>query len=216
MDKKIELKETIGVTESIKIRKESVYLIISNKEKCQNLLNKKELKEGDIIEVLISLHIILEVGLNILFRTLTLMSIKKDIEELEIIKNIDGISFIDKTILFIYNSKFNFDNKLGEATSYHRIIGTLRDFSGSRNQILHGHAIVSICSDNISRDSLLKKNINLEFLGKQIEKFQLILKGMRFYLDCLDSSLTGTSKEIYKKSYLDDEFINNSYFKKKK
>lgn len=216
MDKKIELKETIRATESIKIRKESVYLIISNKEKCQNLLNKKELEEGDIIEVLISLHIILEVGLNILFRTLALMSIKKDIDELEIIKNIDGISFIDKTILFIYNSKFNFNDRLGEATSYHRIIGTLRDFSKPRNQLLHGHAIVSICSDNISKDSSLKKIINLEFLEKQIEKFQLILNGMKFYLDCLDSSLTSAGKESYKKSYLDDEFINNSYLKNKK
>jgi len=211
MDKnlKIELSETIKVTDSVKARTESEYLISSNKEKCKQLLGKSSLSEGDIIDVLVSLHIILEVSLNTLFRHLSLMGIKKDVDEFEIIKNIDAINFIDKTVLFIYNSKFNFDTKLTEASRYHSIIGTLKNFAGLRNQLLHGHSISSVFSEGKSRQSPLKKNINPESLESQIERFKFILEGMRFYLDCLDSSLTLNGKESFKKAYLNDDFLGH-------
>lgn len=205
---KIELSETINVTDSVKARTESEYLISSNKEKCKQLLGKSSLGEGDIIDVLVSLHIILEVSLNTLFRHLSLMGIKKDVDEFEIIKNIDAINFIDKMVLFIYNSKFNFDTKLAEASRYHSIIGTLKNFAGLRNQLLHGHSISSVFSGGKSRQSPLKKNISPESLESQIEKFKFILGGMRFYLDCLDSSLTPSGKESFKKAYLNDDFLS--------
>lgn len=206
---KNELDETIRLTDSVRLRIESEYLIISNKKKCKQLLvlGKSDLGEEGIIDVLVSLHIILEVSLNTLFRHLLLMGIKKDVDEFEIIKNIDAINFIDKTVLFIYNSKFNFEEKLAEASRYHSIIGKLKNFAELRNKLLHGHSISFVFPEGESGQSLLKKKINPESLTDQIEKFKFILEGMRFYLDCLDSSLTQDGKERFKRAYLNDDFL---------
>lgn len=208
MDKnlKIKITDTLEINDSVKARSESVYLIISNKEKCRQLLDKKSLEEGDIIDFLISLHIVLEVGLNSLFRNLSLMGIKKDVNEFEIIKNIDNINFIDKTALFIYDAKFNFNSKLAEASRYHSIIGTLRSFAEIRNRLLHGHSISSVFSEGETKHSPLRKSITPESIGSQVEKFKFILEGMRFYIDCLDSSLTTSGRESFKKEYLNDDF----------
>src|SRR3989339_1708202 len=95
---------------------QSEYLIFSNKLKVSKLINKSPLtEEGDFIDILIGLHIILEVGLNSFFRQVSLLSIKKNIDRLEIMDNIDKVGFIDKTILFIYNSKFDFGTEIEEA-----------------------------------------------------------------------------------------------------
>ena len=198
---------TARITASVSARKESGYLIVSNKEKCANLIRESELSEKDIIDIFISLHIVLEVSLNTLFRHLALMSIKKDIDEFEVIKNIDNISFIDKTILFIYNSKFEFGDKIVEATKYHSIIGTLRDFSALRNQLLHGHSISTIFDGQSNRHSTLKKSITLENLDAQIKKFKFILEGMRFYLDYLDSPISSDQRNAFKDSFLSDNFL---------
>lgn len=205
-DISISVNDEIQVNESVTISTESEYLIISNKEKVVEILSRKELSEENIIDVFISLHMVLEVGLNTLFRHISLSSIKKDVDRLEIMRNIDGVSFIDKTILFVYNSKFNFED-IGAATHYHGIIGTLKDFSFIRNQLLHGHSIITVADEQGSRSSRLKEILNKKGLGKQIEKFLFILEGMRFYVDCLDSSFTQASKESLKKSYLDNSFL---------
>lgn len=194
--------------EEITSRLESDYLIVSNKKKCKELLNESELSEEDIIDTLISLHIVLEAGLNTLYRHLVLLSIEKSLDKLKIIENIDQISFIDKTALFIYNSKFNFEGKKEKAEEYHKIIGMIKDFSTVRNKLIHGHSISTIHTMGRERkDSSLKKKINLDFLKQQVSKFCFILKGLRFYLDCLDSSLSETGKEDLKREYLNDEFL---------
>jgi len=193
--------------EEVSFWKESNYLIISNKEKCNKLISYSELSDNDIIDILISLHIVLEVSLNTLYRHLALFSLKKNIDEFEVMKNIDNISFIDKTILFIYNSKFDFDGKLDQATEYHKIIDTIKDFSNIRNKLLHGHTISTIHRGGTREDSELKKKINLEYLKEQIKKFCFILKGICFYLDCLDSNLTQQGKEDLKREYLSDDFL---------
>jgi len=201
------LKETISLKDSISMRKESDYLIISNKEKCENLISQSDLDEKDIIDIFISLHIVLEVSLNTLFRHLSLISIKKDVDKFEVIKNLDNINFIDKTILFIYNSKFEFGDKIADAGKYHSIIGTMKDFATMRNQLLHGHSISTVFDGEHNRYSGLKENITLENLEKQIGKFRFILEGMRFYLYYLDSSLTQSGKESFTKAYLSDDFL---------
>lgn len=193
--------------ERISMFKESQHLIITNKEKCSFLAGESELNFNNIIDCLISLHIVLEVSLNSLFRNLSLLSMKKSIDQFKIIENIDNINFIDKTILFIYNSKFNFNGKLDKATEYHKIIGTMKDFSNIRNKLLHGHSISTIYEQEEKSDSSLKKNISLEYLGEQIKKFRIIMEGMRFYLDCLDSNLTEQGKEDLKKEFLNDDFL---------
>jgi len=153
------MEETISLKDSLSIRKESSYLIISNKKKCAKLIIQSDLNENDIIDIFISLHVVLEVGLNALFRHLSLMSIKKDVDEFEIIENIDGINFIDKTILFIYNSKFEFGDNVADASKYHSIIGTIKNFAAMRNKLLHGHSISTIFDGERNKHSGLKKNI---------------------------------------------------------
>ncbi len=209
---KIIIGEPVKVTacmNPMEIRTESEYLITSNKEKCRLLLSKGDLNEADIIETFISLHLVLEVSLNSLFRRLSLIGIKKTISEIKIAENIDRINFKDKMVLFIYNSKFNFDDKLDKATSYHSIIEKLKSFSEVRNKLFHGYSIIEISSEDKIEQSSLKKKINLEYLGEQINKFESILEGMRFYLDRLESDLSQSEKETLKKTYLDDSFLPN-------
>ncbi|KKW41645.1 MAG: hypothetical protein UY92_C0015G0057 [Candidatus Magasanikbacteria bacterium GW2011_GWA2_56_11] len=189
---------------------QSEYLIISNKLKVSKLINKSPLtEEGDFIDILIGLHIILEVGLNSFFRQVSLLSIKKNIDRLEIMDNIDKVGFIDKTILFIYNSKFDFGTEIEEAIKHHKIIGILRNFAETRNKLLHGHAIATFHTEEnrIPRLSRSRKILNLNFLQEQITRFRKILAGMRFYLDHLDSPITESGKQDLAESYLDDSFI---------
>jgi len=202
-----EINEQINIIENISCRIESGYLISSNEEKIKNILASSDLSTGNIIDIFISLHIVLEVSLNTLHRHLILNSFKKRVDKFDVMKNIDNISFIDKTTLFIYNSKFAFGDKLSQAEKYHGIISKLKDFSGIRNQLLHGHSICSISERGSSKDSELKKKLNREYLDKQIKNFKFILEGMRFYLDCLESSFTKSGKEDLKKIYLNDEFL---------
>lgn len=188
---------------------QSEYLIISYREKIGKLIEQSPLtEEGEFIDILIGLHIILEVGLNSLFRQISLSSIKKNIDRLEIMDNIDKINFIDKLVLFIYNSKFNFGSESEEAEHHHKIIGILRDFSETRNKLLHGHAIATfhIEGDDIRRLSRSKQMLNLDFLQKQIIKFRKILMGVRFYLDHLEG-LSESYKQDLANSYLDDTFM---------
>ncbi|OHA83531.1 MAG: hypothetical protein A2937_00275 [Candidatus Yonathbacteria bacterium RIFCSPLOWO2_01_FULL_47_33b] len=197
------------MNEEISMRTESGYLISSNKERCSILIRDSDLSANDMIDIFISLHLVLEVSLNAFFRNLSLLSIKKDVDTFEIIKNVDSVNFIDKTIMFIYNSKFNFtsEEELREATRYHSIIGNLKDFSAMRNQLLHGHAISTVFDGRTNRHSRLKQNINLENLKRHILNFQFIFEGMRFYLDKLDSPLTASGKENFKETYLNDTFL---------
>src|SRR3989344_3235133 len=176
----INLEETIGIRDSVAARTESNHLVISNKEKCRQILAKENLTEEDIIDFLVSLHVVLEVSLNSLFRNLSLLGIKKGVDDFEVAKNVDEISFIHKATLFIYNSKFNFDGKLDAATHYHSIIGTLKDFAAPRNKLLHGHSISTIFAEGNQRHSPLRRNINRQYLDEQITKFRHIMEGMRF------------------------------------
>ena len=191
------------------IRKESDYLIISNRAKCSEIIANSELSEEDVIDALISLHLVLEIGLNTIFRYISLWSIRKDVPTLDIINNIDRVSFLDKTTMFIYNSKFNLvtEDDFYKATEYHSLIERIKDFSSMRNRLLHGYSICSVFDGSKNIESSTKSKINLENLQRQITKFKLIMEGMRFYVDKLDCPITKEGKENLKKSYLDDSFL---------
>ena len=206
-DKIIKVSETIKVNDSWKARTESGYLVSSNKTKCIDLISHSDLDENNIIDILISLHIILEAGLNAFYRNMVLMSLKKELGEFEVMANVDRVSFIDKTVAFIYFSKFDFEGKLDEAKKYHSIISALKDFSAIRNKLFHGHSISTIFDGEKNRHSELKGKITLEMLIEQMRKFRFILEGMRFYFDRLQSSMTSSGKESFKKEYLSDEFL---------
>lgn len=203
------MNEKISIKEKISIWKESDYLIISNRKRCDELLNNSSLDDNDIIDILISLYIILEVGLNTLFRHLLVPTIEKEmnIDKFKIIKNLDNINFIDKTTLFIYNSKFDFGSKIKEVEKYHSIIDVMKDFSKVRNRLLHGHSISTIFDGQKNYKSDLKKDIHPKKLNEQILKFIFICEGLKFYLDSLISSFTKEAKEDFKKNYLDVNFL---------
>lgn len=209
----IDLSETLHVSDSFTARTESDYLLISNKNKCTELLRlvtDGSFSEEQAIDFLISLHIVLEVGLNTFFRHISLMAIKKSVDPLEISKNLDEISFRDKATLFIYNSKFNFDNRIDEATRHHKIIGLLKNFAEPRNKLLHGHSISTVTDGDAARHSQARSLTGQERVNKQIENFRLIMQGMRFYLDCLESGLTDSGKASLAGEYLNDNFLSVS------
>jgi hypothetical protein len=193
---------------SITARTESSYLIISNKEKCKLALAKSILSDEEKIDFLISLHIVMEVSLNSLFRNLSLMQIQKSINQHEIAENIDKVSFIDKTVLFIYNYHYDFQGKIDEADRYHSIIGKLRNFSETRNRLLHGHSISTIYKDDGQQQNSKAKNLLSDSaVVAQMKLFKDIFEGIRFYLDHIKSSLTESGKDSLKISYLDDSFL---------
>lgn len=196
------------------VRVESDYLIDSNKKKCTKLLSKKELTTEDLIDIHISLHIVLEVGLNNLFRELSLWQMKKSIDRLKIIDNLDQINFIDKTTLFIYNSSFNFESNLEKAGKYHSTIAKLKNFAEMRNRLLHGHSISEIHIfggadfSKSTKQSKTKKLLNIETLKKQIKLFKDICEGVRFYIDHLDNLEHPEYDKKYLKEKIDDSFLS--------
>lgn len=190
------------------IKIESDYLIVSNRKKCHDLLVHSQLEDEDIIEILISLHTILEVGLNTLFRHIILMGNKSQIDQLEIIENFDRINFIDKIVFFVYCYIYNYGDRHGEAAGHRKIVSRLKDFSGVRNQLLHGHSISKIFNQSgLMEESGLRKKIELDFLQKQLSNFHTIMLDATFFVTCLESSLTDTGKNDLITNYLDTTFL---------
>ena len=188
---------------------ESHYLIDANRQRCKEIFAKQQWEHGELIDGYIALHIVLEAGLNSLYRQLALRSLKKGVDRIKVMQNIDAISFIHKSTLFIYNSKFNFDDKLDQATKYHKIIGTLKQFCQTRNALLHGHAIATISGDDVNepRDTEIRRSIaSGEEVKKQLNRFRFITDGMIFYLDCLEG-LADNDRAFYKTAYLGYDFL---------
>lgn len=202
---------------------ESTHLIKTNKWKCEKIFKEGNFSENNIIDILISLHLILEIGINGLFRVMSRPTFKKNVDIMERMEKIDNINFIDKVTMFIYFGNFdfsdtpNFKNRLNEATKYHKIIGTLKDFAQVRNSLLHGHALSEIrdLNANNKRDTKTKAKLNEDFLDKQIKKFEFILDGVAFYLDCYEKDrITTDAKAGWFGAYLEKGFLYH-YFKSK-
>jgi hypothetical protein len=203
----INLEESIGVSESISARLESGYLIIKNKEICSSILRMQNPGENDLIDFFVSIHLVMEISLNTFFRMVSLTEMQKRVDPLAVIKNLDGINFIDKTILFIYNSHFNFNGNLDNADRYHSVIGQLRQFSEPRNKLLHGHSISTIFHQDTNRHSDTRNMITQEKMNNQINLYKNIMDGLKFYFDCLQSSFSVSGKDSVKREYLDYEFL---------
>lgn len=204
---------------------ESTHLIKSNKWKCEKIFKEGRFSENDIIDILISLHLILEIGLNGLFRVISQPTFKKDIDIMERMEKIDNINFIDKVTMFIYFGNFDFKdtahfkNRLEEATKYHKIIGILKDFAQVRNSLLHGHALSEIRDLNADskRDTKTKAKLSEDFLDKQIKKFEFILNGIAFYLDCYEvDRISIDTKAGWFGAYLEKGFLYHYFQNNKK
>ncbi len=208
--KSAQLKQNTTIKTAISGFSESPYIIDSNRKKFNLIANKDTWTQGDTIDMLLSLHIVLEVGLNHIFRHITLYKLKKQVDKIEIIKNIDEISFRDKLTLFIYNTSFDFGDKLPEASKHHKIIKILKDFAGIRNQIMHGHAIATINEHGEPRHTTLRKITLTDIvLREQISKYTKIVDGVNFYLDSLSDKSFQPQLQHYKK-YIAYDFIPQS------
>jgi hypothetical protein len=194
----------------VKARNESNYLIINNKNKCQEIIRKeKPISENDTIDFFISLHIVLEISIHCFFKQilanacmpLELASTKK------IYENLDSVNFIDKVIMFIYSGNFTIPHdKNDEAKKHHKIIGKLRAFSGLRNQLLHGHTIGTFYSET-QTSSKLRSKLNYSTVEDQIKLYKEIIEGIRFFFAYLNCSYTDSGKNSLQESYLDLSFL---------
>lgn len=184
-----------------------MHLIDSNRAKCKEIFSKQEWRDGELIDGYIALHIVLEASLNSLYRQLALKFLVKEVDHIEVMKNIDRISFIDKTVLFIYNSKFNFGDRLSDANLYHSVINKIRAFCEIRNQLLHGHAIATITDSNgARRHTAARNNIAYPRLVQQLNDFRFIVTGIGFFVEHLEG-LSAAEVQRYKEAYLDYDFL---------
>jgi len=211
--KNIWLNSQIQIEDGLTSFQDSLYLVLSNRKRCNVLLSKRELSEEDMVDIYISLHLVLEISLNALHRQIIAKQITKPIDRLDVIRNIDNIGFIEKTTLFIYNSSFDFGGKEEESAIHHKIISKLKVFAGVRNKLLHGHSIGSFAvGDSPRRNTEAKKALELNKLREQVKLFVDINKGMQFFLNHL--AIKDWSKkyiEDLKKQYLTYDFIPNSF-----
>lgn len=198
----------------MKYRLESGYLWIFNENKCKDILSKTNKDEKDMIDFLISLHLVLEIKLNTFFRQVLLLQTKlivaSGVDEFKIIKNIDNISFIDKIIFLIYNSDTR-NAQFDDVLKYHKIINEVKRFSELRNKLLHGHSVSYSGTDKDGKiiKSDVSRNINLKYLKEQIERFVFIIDGINFYFDYYESNSI-KDKDNLKKNYLNYAFLLNA------
>ncbi len=191
---------------SVYANTDSVYLILSNREKCSRILCKKERSINDIMDFCISLHLVLEIGLNAFFRNILGIMSKQIVERPKLYENLDNIGFIDKVTLFIYLGDFKFPD-IEKAKKYHKIIGKLRNFNGMRNKLLHGHSASTHYSDAGVSKSKLGANLTEARLLKQIDDFKFIIEGVGFYFDHLVCGIKDHARADFKKQYLDTSFL---------
>ncbi len=190
---------------------ESTYLIRKNRAICQKLITEGNFSENNIIDILISLHLVLEIGINGLFHVISLKSFEKDIDMLDIMENVDKIGFIEKINMFIYFGSFNFDKKLDKATKYHKILNTLKDFTYVRNALLHGHSIMTIYEfqkGSKEKSTRMKDKLNKIFLQEHIKQFKFIMDGIGFYLECYETDKISVDiKSGWYGTYLNTGFL---------
>lgn len=206
------------------LRTENYYLLNSNRDKASKLLVKLSGQvspaSSEIMNFFIALHFVLEIGLNIFFREITLeqpnkkMSVKKQIKATE---NLDKISLIHKVISFIHFSDFDFNGNDSIAEKHYSVIGRIRDFCEIRNKLMHGHFNGSIQADQNLNDLTFGKNeyskthklINRDYIYKQIDLFESIFDSISFYFDHMKTSFDENEKKYLKISFLKHGFLTS-------
>lgn len=215
MTTKCEIKETIGISESLTLIAESQHLLVSNRDKCADLLKKSELTNEDKIDFLISLHLVLEVGINALFRQfffrnhgLGWISDERKVEYL------DEISFKDKVTAIIYFAKFRFnsDSDRIKADEYLSVIEQIKTFSQVRNKLLHGHSLskTTVLNGKDSKQTVSKTSKLIPKFDEQVGLFKSIVEAVAFYIRNVDCTITPEGRESMIKEFIDDDFLLQS------
>lgn len=205
--------------------KKNEYLIHSSRGKCKKILEKTNLNENDIIELFLYLHLILEISINYLLSYIlklklnTVFQNEEDI--LSFIEQLETIPFSNKILLFISYSTFQFksEEKENMIKFYKKLPGIIREFTGIRNKLLHGHNISETGSvsteggTNIIHTSKIKKELNQKKVNSQVLNFYKINKIISIFILKSDSSLTISGRNTLINSYLDTSFIPEKYYK---
>lgn len=191
------------------IKTESNYFFISRKNKCIEFLKMEKYTEADILEFLLNLHFVLEVGVNTFFRNYYKCFTNYDF--LKGSKEIDNINFSDKITIFLNENKFTL--KAEEDLSMNRqmvneITGLIKNFNNIRNMIVHGHPINEISSGQHKNQSPLKSKLSEESYQKQIEDFRKIVSNINYFVDRLEITIRRDTIEMFQKIYLNLDFLN--------
>lgn len=186
---------------------ENTYLFDKNIEECKRIFEKTNKSPNDIIDFLLSLHLVLEIGINSVIRDVIVNKLQKGVDKSKIVNNLDRISFIDKATLFVYMEKYNFScqDEIEEADKFHSIIGCMKSFSEARNILMHGGMIGSFF-DRFSSCTNAVSILNIKYMNGQISKFKMICDGLKFYLDHLSSDNLNFGN--LKDKYLNYDFIS--------
>ena len=173
-------------TEGSSVISESYHILTKNVDECRRIVNKEDKSLNDIADFLISLHLVLEISINALIREIIVNNLQKTIDKAKIVGNLDRISFIDKTVLFVYMEKYDFPvyEDILAADEHHGIIGTMKSFAETRNFLMHGSMIGGFL-DGKSSNTVVVPRLTMEHMNDQIGKFKKICDGMKFYLEHL-------------------------------
>ena len=216
-DLQISVSDGITISEAMSFTKDSQYLLISRKNECARLLQKrKDMTPDDRTDFLIALHIVLETGINGLLRQIFIRfnHLMDAAQKSEAEQEFDSVNFREKVTSFIYLSKFTFatpeERKL--ANEHRSIIGKMRRFTEIRNKLLHGHAIseTSHYENGTSkhwRSTMIKKLGDESTITSQIQMFTDIVSGIRFYVEHLEGTITPSGKHDLCQSFIDDAFL---------
>jgi hypothetical protein len=167
------------------------------------LLAKKvsDLTEHDKLDVIISLQILLEAGVNSVIRDLAVHSLKKDITYVDVAKDLDGIGFREKTASFIYGATFDFGADIAEASTRRKVLGKMQNFTRYRNAIMHGHTIAQQSIDGNRSSTALHDILEDDEAFKQhVKQYAEIVNDLKFYIDHLSEG--SIDKDKLTKSYL--------------
>lgn len=175
-------------TENFSIIAESLHILNKNIEECRIIFDKEDKSPNDIADFLISLHLVLEISINALIRDVVVNNLQKTIDKSKIVENLDRISFIDKTTLFVYMEKYTFSNfeEVLEADKHHSIIGIIKKFAETRNFLMHGSMIGGFL-DGRSSNTVVVSRLTNKHMDDQVDRFKKICDGMKFYLKHLTS-----------------------------
>lgn len=192
----------------VTIKVESNYFLVSRRKECEIFLNKNNPTESEILEFLLALHFVLEIGINAFFRGYYKTSSNYDLSQDS--KDIDSVDFINKIILFINCNKFILIDKKDVEMAHDlakKLPGKIKNFNNIRNMIVHGHSVSEI-SGAIIKKSPLKSKLNKNSYKKQIDDFKEILTGINYFIDRLDTHIPKNQLEVFKNTFLDISFLN--------
>jgi len=213
MHHKKEIHDKVLIGFSVAIRNESNHILQSNRDRCTDFLNMPTWAYGDTIDFLLSLHLVLEAGINGLFRELAIVSLQKTTPHVDVVNDLDQVSYSNKVTLLIYLSNFDFDKNIEQANAYRSIISEIKRFNEPRNKIVHGHSIGSYSSENKTSETYLQKSIKDDRLIKaQIRLFIHIVDGIRFYVNHINNErLSKDTREKLLDRFLSYDFIPSNF-----